>query len=39
VGRALQGIGTRADAGGEGEESILLLDVDHLMRRIREERE
>jgi len=41
VGRALQGIGTRADApggGGEGEESILLLDVDHLMRRIREER-
>lgn len=37
VGRALQGIGTRAEAG-EGDESILLLDVDHLMRRIREER-
>ena len=38
VGRALQGIGTRAESGGEGDESILLLDVDHLMRRIREER-
>ena len=35
VGRALHGIGTRAEAL---EESILLLDVDHLMRRIREER-
>jgi purine-binding chemotaxis protein CheW len=39
VGRALQGIGVRAEAAGaEREESILLLDVDHLMRRIREER-
>lgn len=40
IGAALQGIGTRR--GGEGEadgQSVLLLDVDHLMRRIREERE
>ncbi|HSJ96133.1 MAG TPA: chemotaxis protein CheW [Myxococcota bacterium] len=33
VGAALRGIGTRDGA------SVLLLDVDHLMRRIREERE
>lgn len=39
VGRALQGIGTRTEAAADGEgESILLLDVDHVMRRIREER-
>jgi purine-binding chemotaxis protein CheW len=33
IGSALAGIGTRDGA------SILLLDVDHLMRRVREERE
>jgi purine-binding chemotaxis protein CheW len=39
VGRALHGIGTRAEATADAEgESILLLDVDHVMRRIREER-
>lgn len=40
IGSALQGIGVRkaAEAGGEPA-SVLLLDVDHLMRRIREERE
>jgi purine-binding chemotaxis protein CheW len=35
IGAALKGIGSRA---GEGA-SVLLLDVDHLMQRIREERE
>jgi purine-binding chemotaxis protein CheW len=35
IGAALKGIGARA---GEGA-SVLLLDVDHLMQRIREERE
>jgi purine-binding chemotaxis protein CheW len=39
VGRALLGIGTRAGAGAdEAEASILLLDVDHLLERIREDR-
>ena len=37
VGSALQGIGAR---GGEsGGASVLLLDVSHLMQRVREERE
>ena len=36
IAAALTGIGTRQEAGGE---SILLLDVDHVMRRIREDRE
>jgi purine-binding chemotaxis protein CheW len=37
VGSALQGIGAR---GGEGAgASVLLLDVNHLMQRVREERE
>jgi len=37
VGSALQGIGAR---GGESAgESVLLLDVNHLMQRVREERE
>lgn len=37
IGAALQGIGARA---GEGEgASVLLLDVEHLMQRVREERE
>jgi purine-binding chemotaxis protein CheW len=37
VGAALQGIGAR---GGEGDaSSVLLLDVEHLMQRVREERE
>jgi purine-binding chemotaxis protein CheW len=39
IGAAIAGIGTRREAAGEGESaSILLLDVEHLMRRIREER-
>ena len=37
IGAALQGIGARA-AEGEGA-SVLLLDVEHLMQRVREERE
>jgi len=37
IGAALQGIGTRA-ADGEAA-SVLLLDVEHLMQRVREERE
>ena len=40
IGAALQGIGVRrGEEGSRGAESVLLLDVDHLMRRIREERE
>ena len=40
VGAAIEGIGTRRDAKpGEGGANVLLLDVDYLMRRIREERE
>ena len=36
---ALAGIGARKEAGGEAQAgSILLLDVDHIMRRIRAER-
>jgi purine-binding chemotaxis protein CheW len=39
VGAALSGIGSRRGAGaGEAESSILLLDVQHIMRRVREER-
>ena len=39
IGAAIQGIGARRDGGAEGEAaSILLLDVDHLMRRILEDR-
>jgi purine-binding chemotaxis protein CheW len=39
VGRALLGIGARANANaGEDEASILLLDVEHLLGRIREDR-
>jgi purine-binding chemotaxis protein CheW len=34
VGQALKGIGTLGEAG-----SVLLLDVEHLMQRVREERE
>ena len=37
---AISGIGVRADGEGQGEAgSVLLLDVEHLMRRIRTERE
>ncbi len=36
VGAAIEGIGTRS---GSEAEHVLLLDVDHLMRRVREERE
>lgn len=40
VGAAIAGIASRRDAVGEGgAASILLLDVDHLLRRIREDRE
>lgn len=40
VGAAIEGIGTRGDTkAGEAAEHVLLLDVDYLMRRIREERE
>ena len=40
VGAAIEGIGVRAGAKkGEAAEHVLLLDVDHLMRRVREERE
>ena len=40
VGAAIAGIATRRDAPGEGgAASILLLDVDHLLKRIREDRE
>jgi purine-binding chemotaxis protein CheW len=40
VATALMGIGTRHDGHGhEQAESILLLDVEHVMRRIREDRE
>jgi purine-binding chemotaxis protein CheW len=40
IAHAVIGIGTRRDAQGRDEgASILLLDVDHLMRRIREDRE
>ncbi len=39
IATAIQGIGARREGGAEGEAaSILLLDVDHLLRRIREER-
>ena len=39
VGAALMGIGTRHDGeGAEAGGSVLLLDVDHVMRRIREDR-
>ena len=33
IGEAIAGIGTR------GDDTVMLLDVDHLMRRVREERE
>lgn len=40
IGAALAGIGVCKASGAEaGSGSVLLLDVDHLMRRIREERE
>ncbi|HXS53057.1 MAG TPA: chemotaxis protein CheW [Usitatibacter sp.] len=40
IGRAIQGIGTRGASGDEdGAASLLLLDVQHLLRRVREERE
>ncbi len=39
VGAAIEGIGTHADAKAGNAAHVLLLDVDHLMRRIREERE
>ncbi|HEX7466615.1 MAG TPA: chemotaxis protein CheW, partial [Usitatibacter sp.] len=39
IGAAISGIGSRRGAlAAEAESSILLLDVDHIMRRVREER-
>jgi purine-binding chemotaxis protein CheW len=39
VGAALSGIGARRGAkAGDAESSILLLDVDHILKRIREDR-
>ena len=39
IGAAIAGIGTRRDAlAGDEAASLLILDVEHLMRRIREER-
>lgn len=38
VGAAISGIGVLKGEEGQGDGSVLLLDVDHLMRRIREER-
>lgn len=39
IGTAISGIGTRKAAEGEKEASVLLLDVQGIMRRIREEGE
>ncbi len=40
IGRAIMGIGTRGASGDEdGSASLLLLDVQYLLRRVREERE
>jgi purine-binding chemotaxis protein CheW len=40
IGAAISGIGTRRDAmPGEGPSSILLLDVEHVLKRVREERQ
>ena len=40
IARAIMGIGTRKESGAEeGDASLLLLDVQHLLRRVREERE
>jgi purine-binding chemotaxis protein CheW len=40
IARAIMGIGTRKESGAEeGGASLLLLDVQHLLRRVREERE
>jgi purine-binding chemotaxis protein CheW len=40
IGAAIAGIGMRRDAKpGEGPSSILLLDVEHVLKRVREERE
>ena len=38
IAAAIAGIGTRRDGQGAGAESVLLLDVDYVMRRVREER-
>ena len=38
VGAAISGIGVLKGEEGRGDGSVLLLDVEHLMRRIREER-
>jgi purine-binding chemotaxis protein CheW len=38
IAAAIAGIGTRRDAPGAAAESVLLLDVDYVMRRVREDR-
>ena len=38
IAAAIAGIGTRRDAQGAGAASVLILDVDYVMRRVREER-
>jgi purine-binding chemotaxis protein CheW len=38
IANAIEGIGVRRGAAGEADASILLLDVDHIMKRVREER-
>jgi purine-binding chemotaxis protein CheW len=38
IAAAISGIGTRRGAKGSDAQSVLLLDVDYVMRRVREER-
>jgi purine-binding chemotaxis protein CheW len=38
VAAAIAGIGTRREANGAAAQSVLLLDIDYVMRRVREER-
>ena len=37
IGAAIAGIGTPRGDKGAGDRSVLLLDVDHVMRRVRED--
>ena len=38
IASAIAGIGVRKDSHGDGPSSVLLLDVDYVMRRVREDR-
>ncbi|HUQ28655.1 MAG TPA: chemotaxis protein CheW [Usitatibacter sp.] len=38
IAQAIAGIGNRREANGAASSSVLLLDVDYVMRRVREER-